>query len=133
MNLSRSFRGVPTLLFLISAFLFVGRTSRAAEIRPPGFRPLPPGVHALVGGKIVVKPGETIDSGTIVIRDGLLKAVGKDVPIPPDARVWEMKGTTIYAGFIDPYLVLNASNSPVSTTDIEPVQAGSFTSPSIRF
>jgi len=88
---------------------------------PPGFRPLPLGVHALVGGKVVVKPGEILDPATIVIRDGLIQAVGKDVVVPPDARVWEMKGSTIYAGFIDAYLMPAATNAPVSTTRTEPI------------
>jgi imidazolonepropionase-like amidohydrolase len=81
----------------------------------------------------VIKPGEVLDSGTIVIRDGRIKAVGKDVAAPADARVWDMKGTTIYAGFIDPYLVLGATNAPVTTTDSEPISTASLTSPGIRF
>src|SRR5436190_19205195 len=105
-------------VFGLSSFL---ASTSASELLPPGFRPLPLGVHALVGGKVVVKPGETLDSGTIVIRDGIIQAVGKDVPVPPDARIWDMKGLTIYAGFIDPYLVLGSTNMPVSTTDSEPV------------
>ena len=79
----------------------------ASNLLPPGFRPLPLGVHALVGGKIVTRPGEVLDGGTIVIRDGFITAVGKNIPPPADARAWDMKGMTIYAGFIDPYLVLS--------------------------
>src|SRR5262249_51162836 len=77
----------------------------AAELLPPGFRPLPLGMHALVGGKVVIKPGEVLENATVLIRDGLIQAVGKEVTPPADARVWDMKGTTIYAGFIDTYLV----------------------------
>jgi imidazolonepropionase-like amidohydrolase len=94
----------------------------AADLLPPGFRPLPLGVHALVGGKIVTKPGEVIDRGTVVIRDGLIQAVGKEVTPPSDAWIRDMKGTTIYAGFIDSYLVAASTNDePVSTADSEPV------------
>src|SRR5580658_434776 len=82
-----------------------------ADILPPGNRALPPGIHALVGGKVVVKPGETLDSATVLIRDGLIEKVGTNITAPPDARVWDMKGLTIYAGFIDPYLTLG-SNRP---------------------
>jgi imidazolonepropionase-like amidohydrolase len=108
------------LLFLLSV--------PASELLPPGFRPLPLGVHALVGGKVFVKPGETLDPGTILIRDGLIQAVGKDVAVPPDARVWDMKGLTIYAGFIEPYLALGATNPPVSTSDTEPLSGTTFAS-----
>ena len=82
-----------------------------ADILPPGNRAVPLGVHALVGGKVVVKPGQTLDSATVLIRDGLIEKVGVDVVVPPEARVWDMKGMTIYAGFIDPYLALS-TNAP---------------------
>jgi imidazolonepropionase-like amidohydrolase len=82
-----------------------------ADILPTGNRAVPLGVHALVGGKVVVKPGQTLDSATVLIRDGLIEKVGTDVVAPPDARVWDMKGLTIYAGFIDPYLTIG-SNAP---------------------
>src|SRR6185369_919650 len=104
-----------------------------AELLPPGFRPLPLGVHALVGGRVVIRPGEVIEPATIVIRDGLLQAVGTNAAVPPDARVWDMKGMTIYAGFIEPYLVLGATNAPVSTVDVEPISSGSFTAGGIKF
>jgi imidazolonepropionase-like amidohydrolase len=99
---------------------------RGAEIQPPGYRPIPLGVHALVGGKVVVKPGEAIEGGSIIIRDGLITAVGKDAAVPEDARIWDMKGTTIYAGFIDPYLVLRGTNAPVSTGDSEPIDSSTY-------
>jgi imidazolonepropionase-like amidohydrolase len=113
------------LLFLLSA--------RAAEILPPGYRPAPLGVHALVGGKVFVKPGQVISNGTIVIRDGLIKAVGPDAAVPEDARVWDMKGTTIYAGFIDPYIVMGGSNAPVSTTDSEPITTTTLAAGGVNF
>ncbi len=67
---------------------------------------MPPGVHALVGGRVVVKPGEVLTNATIIIRDGFIQSVGAKVTVPDDARVWDMKGLTVYAGFIDPYLTL---------------------------
>jgi imidazolonepropionase-like amidohydrolase len=113
------------ILFCLSA--------QAAEILPPGYRPAPLGVHALVGGKVVVKPGEVVSNATIVIRDGLIKAVGPDAAVPQDARVWDMKGTTIYAGFIDPYIVMGGSNAPVSTTDSEPITSTTLAAGGVNF
>src|SRR3954470_476473 len=72
---------------------------RGADILPPGFRPLPLGTHALVGGKVIPKPGETLDGGVIVIRDGRIKEVGKGITPPEDARIWDLHGSVIYAGF----------------------------------
>src|SRR6266705_5234109 len=125
------FSWVPVFFFF--GILSLAASGFSAELLPPGFRPLPLGVHALAGGKIVTKPGEVIESGTIVIRDGLIKAVGKDVTPPPDARVWDMKGATIYAGFIDAYLVMGTTNGPVATSDTEPISAASFTSAGTKF
>ncbi|MGV3771579.1 MAG: amidohydrolase family protein, partial [Verrucomicrobiales bacterium] len=83
----------------------------AAEILPPGFRPQSPGVIALVGGNVVVKPGETITNATVVIRNGLFEAVGKDAEIPVEARVWKLDGATVYPGFIDPALTLKPTSA----------------------
>ena len=105
----------------------------AKEILPPGFRPRPIGIHALVGGTVVVKPGETLDGATIVIRDGFIEAVGKDVSPPADARIWDVKGLTIYAGFIEPYLTLGSTNPPVSTSDSESVTIHTFASGGANF
>lgn len=62
-------------------------------------------VHALTGVRIVVSPGRVIDDGTVVLRDGLIVAAGAGVAVPADARVWEGKGLTVYAGLVDPYTV----------------------------
>ncbi len=104
----------------------------AAEILPPGHRPAPFGVHALVGAKVIVKPGEVIPEGTVVVRDGFITAVGKDVEVPAEARVWPLKGLTVYAGFIEPYLLPGTTNPPVSTSRTEPVE-GALTSGRINF
>src|SRR5690348_16842732 len=84
------------LFVFVLLALCIGLHAAQTEIVAPGFRPVPPGVHALVGAKVVVKPGETLDSATILIRDGYIEKVGKDITPPADARVWDMKGMTIY-------------------------------------
>lgn len=62
-----------------------------------------PQVHALVGVRIVVAPGQVIESGTVVLRDGLIEAVGATVTPPADARVWQLEKMTVYPGLIEPY------------------------------
>jgi len=122
------------LSVVIAALLTIARQSSVAnQILPPGFRPLPIGVHALVGGKVIPKPGETIGVATIVLRDGFIEAVGKDIPVPGDARVWDMTGQTIYAGFIEPYLPLGQTNQPIATGNTEPINASSLTAGGVAF
>ncbi|MEO1368608.1 MAG: hypothetical protein AAFX50_15650, partial [Acidobacteriota bacterium] len=62
-----------------------------------------PSVHALVGARIVVAPGQVLESGTLVIRDGLIEAVGADLEPPADARAWELDELTLYPGLIESF------------------------------
>jgi imidazolonepropionase-like amidohydrolase len=63
-----------------------------------------PAVYALTNARVVVQPGRTIDNATLVVRNGLIEAVGRRVSIPDDAWVVDMAGKTIYPGFIDPWV-----------------------------
>lgn len=64
-----------------------------------------PRVHAIVDARIVVAPGQVIPRGTVVMRDGLITAVGATVTPPPDARIWPGDSLVVYAGLIDPMVV----------------------------
>jgi imidazolonepropionase-like amidohydrolase len=57
--------------------------------------------YALTGARIVTVNGPTIERGTVVVRDGLIAAVGANVSAPPDARVIDGTGLTVYPGIID--------------------------------
>ncbi len=58
-------------------------------------------VYALQNVTIVTQPGQQIEGGTIVVRDGLIEAVGTNVTVPVDAKVIEVDSMFVYAGFID--------------------------------
>ena len=60
-----------------------------------------PRVYAIQGARIVTAAGAPIPSGTIVIRDGLIEAVGAGLTAPADARVIDGTGLTVYPGLID--------------------------------
>jgi imidazolonepropionase-like amidohydrolase len=62
---------------------------------------LKPSVFAIRDAKVVVEPGKTLPRANIVIRDGVIEAVGADVKIPADALVTDGKGLTVYPGFLD--------------------------------
>ena len=62
-----------------------------------------PEVHALTGVRIVTAPGQVVESGTVVLRDGMIEAAGADVEAPPGARVWDRTGMTVYPGLIESY------------------------------
>src|SRR5512144_2761022 len=93
--------------------LVVAATLATAQLRPAvGIRTNTPAVHALTNARIVIAPGKVIDKGTLVIRDGVIAAVGAAVRPPADARIWDMSGMTVYPGFIDSYSDLGVPKKP---------------------
>ena len=60
-----------------------------------------PHVYAIKGARIVTAAGAPIANGTLVIRNGLIDAVGADIAAPASAIVIEGAGLTVYPGLID--------------------------------
>jgi imidazolonepropionase-like amidohydrolase len=60
-----------------------------------------PHVYAIRGARIVTAAGAPIESGTIVIRQGIIESVSASVSVPPEAAVIEGAGLTVYPGLID--------------------------------
>ena len=85
-------------LFAISQSGLRGDDLPPETNHPTGFRPR---VVAIQGAKLVTAPGQVIEGGTLVIRDGMIVAVGKDVVIPAGAEIIPGAGLVVYAGFID--------------------------------
>ena len=61
----------------------------------------PPGAIAIRNARVFPVNGPAIAKGTVVLRDGLIEAVGADVAVPADAWVIEGDGLTVYPGLID--------------------------------
>ena len=59
------------------------------------------GTWALTNARIETVTKGVIEKGTIIIRDGLITAVGADVAIPADARVIDYSKRTISPALID--------------------------------
>jgi imidazolonepropionase-like amidohydrolase len=77
-----------------------------------GLRDNTPRVHALTGARVVVAPGRVLEGATLVVRDGVVEAVGPNVRPPADARVWDLAGRTVYPGFIDAYADVGMPEKP---------------------
>jgi len=58
-------------------------------------------VYAITNARIVTVSGPDIEHGTIVVRNGLIAAVGDKVSAPADAKVIDGSGLTVYPGLID--------------------------------
>lgn len=75
-----------------------------------------PATYAITGARIVPVSGPAIDKGTIVIRDGLIAAVGATVAAPADARIVDGTGLTVYPGLIDAYGSLGQGSATPALT-----------------
>lgn len=64
-----------------------------------------PEVYAIRGARIVPVSAPPIEKGTLVVRSGVITALGPadSTPIPADAEVIEGEGLTVYPGFIDAF------------------------------
>src|SRR5580692_892038 len=78
---------------LVSGLLLVGAYALAES---------PPPAVAIVNARIVRVSGPAIAKGTVVVRNGLIEAVGENVAVPADAWVVAGEGLTVYPGLIDP-------------------------------
>ena len=103
------------LSFLGFTLLLTGgvEAQQATRTEPvTGIRDNGTGFHALVGARVVTAPGQVLDGATIVIRNGLIQRVGRNMQPPAGARVWDLAGLTIYPGFIDAHADLGMDAVP---------------------
>jgi len=110
-------RPSPTLalrvLLLLALVPGAAHAQQATRTEPVvALRDNTPGVHAFTNARIVVAPGRVLDRATLVVRDGVIEAVGANVRAPADARVWDMSGQTLYPGFIDAHADLAVAQAP---------------------
>src|SRR5689334_17381957 len=57
--------------------------------------------YAFTNAKIFVDYKTSIDSATLIIRDGVVVDAGKNISVPAEAVVYNLKGKYIYPSFID--------------------------------
>ncbi|MBL8149217.1 MAG: amidohydrolase family protein [Blastocatellia bacterium] len=80
------------IVVFVSVFPFK-QTTKAQGSEPPFF--------AITNARIFTVSGSVIENATVVVADGLISAVGRDVQIPAEAEVIDGKGLTVYPGLID--------------------------------
>ena len=99
-----------SLILLLASGVGAQQATRTEPVT--GIRDNGTGFHALVGARVVTAPGQILDNATIVIRNGLIQQVGRNVQAPAGARVWDLAGLTIYPGFIDAHADLGMDDVP---------------------
>lgn len=67
--------------------------------------------YAIQNARLVTISDGTIESGTLIVRNGIIVALGQDVTLPPGAWVIDGTGLTVYPGLIDGLSSLGMSDS----------------------
>lgn len=80
--------------------------------------PIPASVTeiAIVGGTVYPVSGPQIDGGTVILRDGKIAEVGKNIDVPASAHKVDATGLRVYPGFID-------AESQLARQEIDSVRA----------
>jgi imidazolonepropionase-like amidohydrolase len=92
--------------------------------RAPGELRAQDRVWALTNARIETVARGVIERGTVVIRDGLIEAVGAGITPPADARVLDLSGRTIYPGLIDLTSSLGLPAAPAAGAGAAQTPAG---------
>ena len=110
----------PSTAVLVALFLASIPSSTALAQRDAADIPVVTKAVALEGVRIVQSPGRVIENGTVLIRNGLIEAVGENVDVPYDAERIAPDSMTVYAGFIDG-LSSTGVPQPKEEEDLPPV------------
>lgn len=99
-------------IFIFSTILIIFASFCLAQERDPS-------LIAIKDANIIPVVGEHIPEGTILIKDGLIEAVGKNLAIPKGAKIINAQGLFAYPGMIDGlcYLGLQEITSIRATVD----------------
>ena len=88
----------------------------AVSLVSPGAAPHVPDdaqkVFAIRGARIFQSPAKVLEKGNVILRDGVIEAVGEEAEVPFDAVVVPGEGLTVYPGFVDAHSHLGVSPPP---------------------
>jgi imidazolonepropionase-like amidohydrolase len=74
-----------------------------------------PGPIALRGARVVTVSGPVLEKGIVLLRNGLIEAVGENVDVPKDAWVIDAQGVTVYPGLIDALSTVGLPETPAQS------------------
>lgn len=69
---------------------------------------------ALKGGTILTIAQGVIEEGTLVIQNGKITAIGKDIAIPPGIKVLDVRGRFVMPGIIDSHSHIGFSGDDIN-------------------
>ncbi|MBL8823511.1 MAG: amidohydrolase family protein [Planctomycetia bacterium] len=86
-------------VFALLGFFSTLILAQTVAQQPPS--KLKPAAYAITNTTVVTKPGTELTKVNLVIRDGMIQALGADVKVPADAEKIDGKDLVIYPGFLD--------------------------------
>lgn len=96
------FAAITCLMIGFIAHAIPSQDAPPTTIRTPELR-----WDALTNLSIVTRPGERIENGVILMRDGVVIAAGAELEVPDGYRVHDRTGYVAYPGLIEPALVID--------------------------
>jgi imidazolonepropionase-like amidohydrolase len=81
--------------------------ARAAELRQEEAQPAAGEMLVVHGERVFVRPGEVLEGASVLVGDGRILAVGRDLAVPEGAR--ELSAPVVCAGFFDAWAALGMS------------------------
>lgn len=87
---------MKNIILLLACFLFTTSASIAQQVEKSTY-----GAFALTNAAVETVTKGRLENATVIIRNGVIEAVGSNVAIPGDAIVINCKDLTIYPGMID--------------------------------
>src|SRR2546425_1195232 len=87
---------------------------------------------AITGGKLLTVTHGVIDSGTVVVENGKIAAVGRDVQAPAGAQVIDARGKVVMPGMIDAGDQLGLVEIPAEQITVEATESPDPVHPELR-
>jgi imidazolonepropionase-like amidohydrolase len=91
----------------------------------------PAGAYLLRGGTIHTISGPVIENGSILVRNGKIVGVGKDLPAPEGVQVIDVSGQHVYPGMIDSGSMLGLGDAGTRDATKDSAELGG-TNPQLR-
>ena len=81
---------------------------------------------AIKGATVHTMTGQTIENGTVLVRNGKITGVGKNLAIPKDVKVIDGKGMQVYPGMIDAGTEIGLSEVSAVRETVDSTEIGKF-------
>jgi imidazolonepropionase-like amidohydrolase len=126
-------RSIPKILVLFVWLCSGSLHLHSQTHRQIGLRDNTPEVFAFTNAQIHSTPGVIIEKATLIIRNGMIEAVGQNIVIPDDAWITDLEGKSIYPGFVEIYSNLGMPAATAITESAENLpQDGRHWNPQVR-